>query len=343
MAKYRYTIFLCIYFICTFLSYSQSIDGRILDARTHQPLETVTIYYDGTTIGTATNNKGEFSLSSKVTTQAIIVVSYLGYETQYFSQENLKKAEIIYLTEKAEALDAVYIEDDNWSREKKMMFFKTEFLGRELASNDCEILNESAIKLIYIPSKSLLLASSDVPIQIKNDYLGYQVDYTIGDFQIQFKANSNGWVFYKGTSSFSELNPKTKRKHRKARESAFKGSVIQFMRALSKKQLSEQKFEIFVYNAVEGSKRPLAVGPYQFLKVIEDDNGFHKFEMILDKLLVLYDGQVQSSLILVDKHRNFSIDNYGIHSPADKLYFGGDFGFKRISTMLPLDFELDEN
>lgn len=88
-----------------------------------------------------------------------------------------------------------------------MNIFRREFLGRVPASGACKILNEQDIKLIYIPSKSLILGSSEVAVRIKNGYLGYMVDYTIVDFQIQMKVNLNGFemvesVFYTGTSSF---------------------------------------------------------------------------------------------------------------------------------------------
>lgn len=343
--KTRLLLLIC--FLITAFGYSQSIIGKIVDALTNAPLESVTIYYDGTTIGAVTNAKGEFSLPSKVTTQATIVVSYLGYETQYFSQEKLQNTPTISLTEKAESLDAVYIENDDWSREKKMRYFKREFLGRDLAAKDCRILNEEALKLIYLPSKNLLLASSDVPIQIKNDHLVYKVAYTIVDFEIQFKPSLNGWqlvesVFYSGTSSFSELNKKTKNKHQKAREIAYEGSVLQFMRALSKEQLTENNFEIFVNDSSNGSELHFPVPPYKYLEVSKNDNGWQKFEIKHNKLVVLYNKDLQSALIPMDtEHSVFFIDNYGIHSPAEQLFFSGDFGQKRISTMLPLDFLLN--
>jgi hypothetical protein len=34
----------------------------------------------------------------------------------------------------------------------------------------------------------------------------------------------------------------------------------------------------------------------------------------------------------------FYIDKNGNHSPPNSLLFGGNFGFKRISNMLPLDY-----
>lgn len=344
--KYKFLFFLGFIFLYTTFGHSQSISGQVLDARTHEPLETVTVYYDGTTIGTTTNARGEFNLLAEVATQATIVVSYLGYEAQYFSQEQLQKTTKIYLEEKAEALDAVYIEDDNWSREKKMKYFKREFLGRDLAAKDCRILNEDAIRLVYRPSKMILAATSNVPIQIKNDHLGYQVAYTIVDFEIQFKPSFNGWelvesVFYSGTSSFSETHKKTKRKHIKARELAYKGSVLHFMRSLSAQQLAEQKFETFINDSTAGSKLFFPVAPYAFLEVTEADNGFRQFEQKRDKLVVLYNGDLQSSLMLADQYNTFYIDRYGIHSPADKLFFSGDFGIKRIATMLPLDYRLE--
>lgn len=92
------------------------------------------------------------------------------------------------------------------------------------------------------------------------------------------------------------------------------------MRALSKQQLSEQKFEMFVNDTSEGSKLFFPVRPYEFLKVSEDANDYHKFEIQRDKLVVLYDQAIQSSLMPKDGHPVFYIDNCG-YNPQRTNYF----------------------
>lgn len=39
---------------------SQTFTGRVVDKMTQQPIETVSVYFDNTTIGTTTNDKGQF-------------------------------------------------------------------------------------------------------------------------------------------------------------------------------------------------------------------------------------------------------------------------------------------
>ncbi|MFT6842395.1 MAG: hypothetical protein ACJASR_001162 [Psychroserpens sp.] len=58
--KMKLTI-LCFYFISCF-SYSQTITGIVLDATTNLPIESASVYFDNMTIGTSTNNKGEFEI-----------------------------------------------------------------------------------------------------------------------------------------------------------------------------------------------------------------------------------------------------------------------------------------
>ena len=41
---------------------AQEINGVVLDDKTNEPLESVSIYFDGTTIGATTNAKGVFKL-----------------------------------------------------------------------------------------------------------------------------------------------------------------------------------------------------------------------------------------------------------------------------------------
>ena len=67
--------------LSTFLSFSQSITGVVLDAQTRMPIESASVYFDNTTIGTSTNDKGEFEIEKGDHINATLVISFLGYET----------------------------------------------------------------------------------------------------------------------------------------------------------------------------------------------------------------------------------------------------------------------
>jgi len=56
------------------------VEGKISDEQ--GPLEGATIIIKGTKTGTTTNKNGTFSFSKPLKTNAILVISYLGYETK---------------------------------------------------------------------------------------------------------------------------------------------------------------------------------------------------------------------------------------------------------------------
>ncbi|TXD81201.1 carboxypeptidase-like regulatory domain-containing protein [Subsaximicrobium wynnwilliamsii] len=346
MAIVKNSYLVVILFLCGLVTSAQTITGLVLDHSNEQPLESVSIYYDGTTIGAVTNQEGYFTITSQIKTNAIVVVSYIGYETKYFSQTELANAKTIYLNEKAEALDPVIIEPDDWSRAKKLKYFRREFLGRGEAAEACKILNEDQIQLVYSKSKNTLYAYCDQPVQIKNKHLGYRLNYKIVDFEVRFVDNRSGLIFvqgvyFAGTSNFSELNPKRiKKRYRKTREEEYHGSLLEFMRALSQKKLKEYQFSTFIKS--EGSRFFVPVDPYQYLIVQKQEGDLCKVTIKTDKLVVLNNQDAQSALLPVEGFDTFYIDAYGIHSPPDKLLFSGVFGNERMAKLLPLDYKVEE-
>ena len=59
--------------------YEETISGRVVDAKTGEPLPGVNILVKGTTIGSSTNVDGEFTLNVD-DLDVVLVVSYIGYE-----------------------------------------------------------------------------------------------------------------------------------------------------------------------------------------------------------------------------------------------------------------------
>src|SRR5699024_7683754 len=56
------------------------VTGTVTDSTTGEPLAGVTVRVKGSTIGTTTDNNGQFSLN--VTDDAVLEVSYLGYTSK---------------------------------------------------------------------------------------------------------------------------------------------------------------------------------------------------------------------------------------------------------------------
>ncbi|WP_420573889.1 carboxypeptidase-like regulatory domain-containing protein [Kordia sp.] len=328
--------FIWILLLFTTITSAQELEGFILDEKTKEPLFGVSVYFDGTTNGTSTNGEGKFSIRYKASTKSALVVSYLGYETQLFDVRKLTNGMSIYLKEKPQSLETVYLENDPWSRKKKMDIFKREFIGKSVDFSECRIMNQKDITVTYNPITQKLNAYAEKPIIIKNKYLGYTITYTMEEFEADLRLTTTGIVltrsvYVEGSSFYTERNKRVRRKHRKAREREYGQSVLYFMRSLSKKQLRENGFQIF--------HKGFIVPPYKYFQItkIGEDT---KVKLTADRLVVVYDRIHKSFMTILDKNKEFVINKYGNYSPPRKVSFGGVLGDKRIANTLPLDYDL---
>ena len=102
------------------ISVSQEIRGVVLDGITNLPLESVSVYFDQTTIGTTTNQKGEFTLNN-TNIKTPLIISYLGYNTKSINKFSTVEIQEFYLFESNNRLDEIIINtNDNWSRDVKL-------------------------------------------------------------------------------------------------------------------------------------------------------------------------------------------------------------------------------
>ncbi len=334
-----YKIYL-VFLLLPYLSFSQILKGKVLDAATNQPIETVAVYFDNTTIGTSTNEKGEFAITYTDAIQSTLVISYLGYEKVLISDYRTRNNIIIELVEANIALDEVYIEyDDGLTRKQKLRLFRKEFLGASKFGKSCKILNEDNLILKYDKISKSLYASSKVPLRIVNKALQYEVAFDIIDFEVSYRyIDLNTRIFtvnsvsYFGTSFYKNLKDSEKKKTIKNRASAYKGSVQHFMRSLFNENIREESYAIY------HDKFRVEEWDYFTVESLKDSD-FKKVKLS-DKISILYNSKFQSALQL--KVDEFFVDTYGNYTPIIGLYFGGAMGSQRVGDTLPSDYGLSD-
>lgn len=309
------------------------LQGKIYSAKDSAVVVGASVYFDGTNLGVSSDLDGSFRIRKPEGAITTLIISSLGYETiaipnlDNLNPRNLK----IYLTESTESLGEVFLETDPWSRKKKLNIFRREFLGNSTEAGLCKIKNEEVLQLVYVPSKDILLAYADEPLQIVNRYLGYEVKYNLENFRVEFSTGNSGFrltslVYYEGYSFFEELKQKPRKKHLKNRSKTYYGSSLHFMRSLSAHQLAENNFRIF-HNKFE-------VPPYQFFEV-KAKNNLAQIEILTDELHILYKDIYQSVLVAED---SFYIDPWGNHTPPVNVIFGGEMSQTRLAKTLPLNY-----
>ncbi|WP_121667346.1 carboxypeptidase-like regulatory domain-containing protein [Mesonia aquimarina] len=344
-----FNILFCIFFLPTLCFAQQQLTGKIVDQESGKNLEGVNIYIDGSSLGTITDKEGVFKLNVEENTNALLIVRYLGYETKALpinQKGKLVDFGTIDLKLQPESIEGVVLEADPWSREKKLRYFREYFLGEDYQEKDCKILNEDKIRLRFRPSKKELKAWCEVPLQIENPYLGYIIEYSLKDFSINFTSSKrillSGQQVYRpqtfflsGSSYFKELKKRVRRRYIKRREETYYGSIMHFMRSLSKEKLEENDYRIFH----KRYERPL----YQYLKVNQKENQ-SEITLLKPRLTILYNNNLDHQSFVQSAYPKkdslmFTIDNYGNFYPATLFYFGGAMGKQKVSSLLPLNYQ----
>lgn len=85
------------------------LSGRIIDARTNQPLEGVSVMLQPTRTSTTTNVQGRFQFKQPASTPTGVTISAIGYETKFIPLQDLKNSQPILLNAQAVELNSVTV------------------------------------------------------------------------------------------------------------------------------------------------------------------------------------------------------------------------------------------
>ncbi len=323
---------------------SQTIKGVVLDIVTREPIETASVYFDNTTIGTTTNEKGAFEITLKEGVKSPLIISFLGYTKVELPEYEAGKFYKILLEERTNILDEVYITNDDWSREAKLAQFKAQFLGMTKNGKSCRILNEDDIILRFDKKSKKLTASAYEPIIVENELLNYRIEYQLQKFEAIYahdkeKRNRVNSAIYYGTSFYSDLEPVSTEKHIKNRKKAYEGSLLYFMRALVAQNLKDKELQLIFKNKNQTSPKLL----------IAKNHNTQLYDISLSvPVSILYKGSAKYQTDIVQKNSfgrtkkvDFSVDDYGNYTPVDAFYLTGYMANLRVGDTLPLDYALE--
>ncbi|MBU3820461.1 carboxypeptidase-like regulatory domain-containing protein [Flavobacteriaceae bacterium XHP0103] len=330
----------CLVFSIGLFSYSQTITGTVLDYKTQQPVEAVSVYFDNTTIGTVTDTNGRFSLDYSEAIKSSLIISFLGYKSEVITDYRSKQNVTVLLKESIDALEAVVIKaDDGLTRKQKLFIFKREFLGESKFARSCKILNEDDLILNYFKNERKLNVRANSPIIIRNESLQYEVSYDISFFEIDFinvVLEDNYEIFdvktvtYAGTTFYKKLEDFNKKAAVRNREQAYKGSVHQFMRSLYHNTLKDNHYKIY--------DTKFLVNPEDYINITYSNNPELKTLKLVKPITILYDNERKSGMKL--KTPSILIDKYGHYSNPTEVEFTGFMGKQRLGDLLPLDYTL---
>lgn len=307
----------------------QNIKGYVLDEITKEPLISASVYFNNTTLGVITNNKGYFEIEKpKIKTE--LVISFLGYKDKIIKEFNEEKINNFLMIIKSNELDEVIIYyNDPLTREQKLRMFRKDFLGN-IKNKKCKIENENDLILRYNSRNKTLKVRSKKPIIIFNDYLGYKLEFSLIQFLTEYKGFGGKKVSYYGTTKFSTLTQK--KKYIKRRKKTYLGSTLHFMRSIYTNSLKLNKFGFIKKRMIVNAKSLIEI------KVIEK---IAHIKTKTDTLSIVYykNKRNKQSKIIIES-REFIIDEYGNYSSNPQILFSGEMGSQKTCQMLPLNYSI---
>lgn len=229
------------------IAQNASITGTVTDADSKRRIAGANIFISNTSKGTVSDGNGVFALHDIPAGKYELVISNTGYETIVFpfSSNDLPKKLDVQMQVKVKQWETVNVtpfEKDGW--EKWGRLFTEAFLGQSANAADCKILNKDAVRFRYNKKEGYLEAVADTLLLIENKALGYFIRYQMEAFEYNFNHRS---VVYGGYPLFEEMDTTRKAKQRryaKARQKAFYGSPMHFMRSAFNNRLADEGFEV---------------------------------------------------------------------------------------------------
>ena len=234
------------------IGFSQSyytVSGKVISNETKLPLQGASVFAQNTTLGTATDADGNYTLSLP-SGGYNLVITFTGYNTESKRISNAdahEKTMLFELSQKEkEMADVAVIATsevrDGW--EKYGSFFLEKFIGQTFNSAWCTLKNKDALTFYFSKKRNRLKVLAKEALQIENLALGYTIQYTLDSFTHEY---NNQVSLYTGYPLFAEMQPADTVQQQKwaaARQQAYKGSILHFMRSLYNKTLVQQGFEV---------------------------------------------------------------------------------------------------
>lgn len=341
---------------------AQEISGVVTDVSTDEPLYMVSVYLNKTTLGCATDEQGFYSIKNIPPGKYEMIVSLIGYTyvkktiTVGPISKNIHNFDL-----EPEPLQAPSIKIEgrrprNW--EKNLGNFTKSFLGNTPNARKCKIHYTEYLSFKYDEINHILTASTDHPLEIINQGLGYKITADLIDFKYFALSSDTQYEYNAQFQSLEPKNEKEKKQWQERRSSAYNGSKYHFMRSLLADSLEENDFEIYsTFTMVIGddpSKKQITADDILssdnmlsfpgYLEIIYKGEILPKdYKKYLKKRGVEQPAYYQHSWLKINNISSILVNENGsTYAPRSCLTVYGYWFWERIADRLPLDYNPED-
>ncbi|MBS1948354.1 MAG: carboxypeptidase-like regulatory domain-containing protein [Bacteroidetes bacterium] len=330
-----------------------TVTGKVIDAKTKQPMQNASVFCQNTTVGTITNADGKFFLRLKNGGYDLIA-SYTSYETQSMRISNggpLNDSLIIEMSEKDKNMSEVVVAAgfevaDGWDKYGK--FFIDNFIGTTPNASACTLDNKEALHFYYYKKRGKLKVKAKDALSITNNALGYRIRYQLDSFVYDYKTKVS---IYTGYPLFEELQGSDAQKElwKKNRFISYIGSRLHFMRSYYDSTLNDEGFKMELLGA--NDKPTVIKNPYDSI-VYSVDSGDAVIN-IKGRLRVTYTNHAPDPKYLeenryplttpvqisaLDITDGFVIEENGYFYEQTEVTNMGYWAWKKLAEQLPYDY-----
>jgi len=314
------------------IGHAQIVKGTILDKSNNLKINFASIYINGTSVGTNSDQNGYFELDITKYGSLPLTISALGYNSVTLKDFSREKPLEVYLTPKTFELNEVVVAAKSTVKERKanLRLFRDQFLGSSYNGQNCVIMNEGDITFKNGTSHDTLKAFASKPILIVNNALGYKITYYLDKFEYYRKSKS---FLYKGSAIFNEdltSEITNKKFFEKRRKIAYLGSRSHFFVSLWANKLKSNGFTI------RNSEDQIL----NYEDIVTERSGFKKYLSYKGILSIYYLSKSPNSLIELLKTKDPVFFDSSGYFDGSGVKVIGQMAQQRIGDLLPYDYSL---
>lgn len=243
LAKMKY--FLCVFllFLLSFsLSAQRYISGCVTNADGGEPIPGVSVFIANTTVGTSTDNEGNYRLKLPGEGSYRLVVSHVAYDAVFRDIEPDKESSVFDVAMRVSEMREVEVSVKVKARKTDQDLFWKTILGTNPSKKTIYPTNPEDVYFFYNNDTKKLTVSCLVPLYINNNETGYQIKYVLNHFMHDYNTKLTSWA---GEPFFEELEPKSYKQKdiwKKNRQKVYQFSIRHFIKSLYHKSLGVNGF-----------------------------------------------------------------------------------------------------
>lgn len=175
-----------------------SINGLLLDQRTKAPISNAFISLANSTISVNSDDSGQFAVSQTSLVGREILISHSEYEDVRIKLPMYSSAKDTFLLEPIKPfVDDKFLQKLN--RKKAIQLFEKDIFGDGKASRKLSIQNPEVIR--FEETADGLFAFSDDLIKIRNEFLAYEIYYSLENYK-----HADSLHIHNGVVSFADIS-----------------------------------------------------------------------------------------------------------------------------------------